>query len=424
MISEDRRAGGLRGDVVLGTLDQGAAAVLAFLFHALAAAVFPVVTYGWLVLVWGAVGFGVLAWRAVVGVPFVVRYSDRTTVGRESLYALVRTITSRLQWVLVVGAAFLLVVAWIRGGSPSSPTVLFAGGGVILAAALLRELWRHRYIADLDTRGLGWLGTASNLTAVAAFAVASVVVRASPLASMLSLAAGLAAGALLAQPSIKRAQGAEILTSFFRTSWAFGRHIMLGVASTSGATQVVLWALLVASGEGEVAVFGAVMALAGLPRPAMNAVTAVLTPRVAGGLPWKGRDAAGSMRWIIVGGVVAGGLILAGIAAWLGPPLMRLLFPSVPVAGVEVMVILAIGIAAEGGNAVFRGMFRGSGRPEVEARCAVAGAGVGLLSTATLVPIMGITGAAVAVSAIQVGFFVVSLVTSRSGQERSAPQTS
>jgi len=401
-----RGVSGIRTDVLFGTLDQGAAAVLAFLFHAVAAAVYPVAVYGWLVLVWGAIGFGVLSWRALIGVPFVVQYNEVADRDRPGLFSTVTIVTGRLQVALFVFATALVTWRFPAHGA-SEAAVLFGGGAFTLGFALSRELWRHKFIADLETRRLGGLGLASNLGGVAFFIIATFGLGQPPLTALVLLGVGIGLGAGVARDrGRKDTDPLRKAPPFFETAWAFGRHIMLGVVSTSGATQLVFWSLLMLAGEDEVAVFGAVVALAGLPRPALNAVTAVLTPRVARGL----RDAsAAPARWRILGAVTMAALASAVFAALVGPPTMRLLFPSVPTAKVVVMVVLAVGIAIEGGNAVLRGIFRGVGAPDLEARGAVAGAVVGLIAAAAALPAWGVTGAAIAVSAMQLAFFAVAM---------------
>jgi len=402
--SSRRRFG---ADLILGTLDQGAASVLGLAFHILAARVYSASTYGWLVMVWSTVAFGVLLWRAALGVPFVVEYSESRARPGPDPFGSLWSLSRRVQGVFLLSCSMFLalMLGVVRAGD--SPLVLMASGGLLLAALLERELWRHRLIADLHTTRLGVLGVVANFGAAGCFAVATVVFGFSAYTAIFVLALAVVFGTTLVRPGEKAIGVPEALWDVTRRWWRFGRHILLGVVCTTGASQLVLWLLLVFRGDSVVGTFGAVFALAGLPRPAINAVTAILTPSVARSAT---RDQHGRLgRLSLLGAVTVTGVVFVTAGVLVGPDLMTLLFPTVQMVEMEVIIVLSLVVTLEGGNAALRGIFRGAGRPDQEARSAIAGATAGVLAAAVLIPLFGILGAALSLLATQAAFFTWAL---------------
>jgi len=346
---------------VPATVDQGAASALALVFHFVAARVYPLETYGWLVLVWSTIAFGVLFWRALLGVPFVVRYSAAEPVRRPALFDVLAGATLRLIGGLGVVAVLIGMGATVGVDPSLQGAGLFAAGAVVLAASLYRETWRHLLIADLEAPSLGVLGAMANGVAALAFALAAFWAGWPAGGALVALGVGVVAGVRVVRPRHQPAVGSPTLAADLRDWWSFGRHIVLGVLCTNGVAQVVVWWLLATHGEGEVALFGAASVLAGLPRPALSATTAILTPRIARETRVDGDPVQG--RHQILGATFLAALGLAALGALLGPIVMSVVFPSVPGADAPLIGVLAAVFAVDVGNALLRCPFLGDGRP-------------------------------------------------------------
>ncbi len=391
----------LRGDVVLGTLDQGAASVLAFVFHVIAARVYDNSVYGWLVLVWGGVALAVLVWRAAIGVPFVVEYSEASVSHRVFLLDLLRASTRPAQLLLLAIAGGLGAFGVAFEHALAVPSQLAAASAFLLFACLHRETWRHALLGGLETGRLAVLGVVANLTAVALFSWAALSRDLAASVSLMALGGGMLLGVLVARPQVERLPHVRLDLVVVTRWWRFGQHILLGVLSTTGATQLILWWLLFFRGDEHVAIFGAVFAAVSLPRPVLNAITAVLTPSLARirGSKWEGWRAR---RTMLTGG--AAGALFVLCAVLFGPSLMAILFPTIPAAERSLIGVLALVVVFEGVNAIVRGVIRGGGHPRIESSAAIVGGGTGLAIGLVTVPLFGLGGAAVALLLMQVGF--------------------
>lgn len=399
------------------SIDQFSASLLGFLFHLVTARHYGTKEYGWLVLMWGVGAFLVLLWRGLLGVPFVVDASsqddpDSRATERGRLWK-----WTKRACVASLGGSVLMAAVALTISAPSGISPLLVAAGFLVGAFLYREAWRHILISELRTGELGTLGLASNGLAALALFLVVVTLGQAPWLAVSVLAVASVVGVLLVRPR-DLSIGHDEPTYGIARWWSFGRHIVLGVLALNGTSQALLWLILFFHDESVVAVFGAVMALSGLPRPVINAVTAILTPRVAIASRSNSDDESPGAGRLLLGVIVVAPLLGFG-GAYLGPFALELLFPTIPVASGLLVGLLMGSVGLEAGNGVLRGLLRGRGLPQGEAAAAAAaavvGAGVGL---AAIGP-MGPEGAAIAVIALQGVFLLVGLWFWTSGRDRA-----
>lgn len=385
-------------DHVYASIDQVSASLLTFVFHIIAARAFSTDVYGWLVLIWGATGSFILLWRAAIGVPFVIEYSSAVEKGQPGLIRVLQTGSAAVRRALLAASA-VLTALWVGWGR-AEPILLFGAGAILLAALIYREEWRHVLIADLWSDRLGRLGVVSNLVGAIFFAVACLVLRSSPFAAVVMLAGGIAIGIELTRPRSYAAGDGNLVVAALRRWWLVGKDVLIGVLSVNGVSQILLWLLLISGGERDVAIFGAVMALIGFPRPVINAITAVLTPQVAREKSTGNHVAPEVLSTGVRVVSVLGVIFLIGCLL-LGSTMVHVAFPSLPSPTTTLIGFLAVAMVFESANGILRGALRGSGLASVERKASVIGSLCGTVVGLALVPWIASTGAAAAYASMQ-----------------------
>lgn len=392
--------------------DQLASSLLGFLFHVIAARVYIASTYGWMVMGWSIVGFGLLAWRAALGVPFVVEYSASRLAAQGSILVIFRRAVVASQVAVLALAITVLAISEYSTRIDAGFGKILAASGFLLATMLQREHWRHVLLANSQSLRLGILGAFSNIFAAAGFIVAAVVIGWSASLAMITMGICVTIGTVFLQPKVPNGARDESFSIVIRRWWLFGKHVMAGVFATLGGTQLVLWLLFMYHEPASVAVLGASMALMGLPRPAIGAATAIITPEIARQRVSAPIGSSTSSKPAVTI-VVSVGVVFVIFACVLGPRLMQAVFPTVPAPSVLILGLLAAMVSVEGGGAILKGVFRGDGTPEIESRAALHAAGVGLLLAVLLVPWGGLIGAVVVLLIVQLTFVLSGYVAWR-----------
>jgi hypothetical protein len=399
-------------------IEQGVAGFGALVFHVVAARVYGAAMYAWLFVVWGGVAFGVLVYRAALGVPFVVEHAGLAPGGRR---VAVRSLALATQWVqlaLCLGAGIMLAAAHMLAEPIRVKLAVGASGALLLAAMLDREMRRHLLLADLRNVRAAAVGVSAAAVGTLAFVMLSIGGSGSPALAVTSLAAGAYVGGWLLRPR-QEIRSCEVnVVPHIRAWWRLGAGVLAGVMAVTGGAQAMIWILMFQHGAEAVASLGAAVAIIGLPRPAFSALTTVLTPRVAHRVESEGRQAGKlalpSRRWVaaVIVTTVTGVIVAVGV----GSILTEALFPTVAPPSKALLAVLCIMVLCEGVASVTRGLLRGSRRTHVEGVASVAAMTGAVLVSIPLCYRLGALGAGMAMLVMQAGFVMTTYVHLRASR--------
>jgi len=194
---------------------------------------------------------------------------------------------------------------------------------------------------------------------------------------------------------------------------SYGSATMISSVSYLLNTTLDLLLLAVVVSPAQVGHYAVAVSLAMLPQPVCSAFGNVAMPRLAAGRSTGALSpASGSNRRVVLAAVGASlsiGVVCIGVLSAVVPLAVHVALGRDYVPSIELFWLLAPGAAVLGCNRVMDDVLRGLGRTLAVARCEWTGTvlTVGLL--ATLVPAIGVVGAAVASSIAYLATFVLLL---------------
>ncbi|ADP80281.1 lipopolysaccharide biosynthesis protein [Pseudofrankia inefficax] len=193
----------------------------------------------------------------------------------------------------------------------------------------------------------------------------------------------------------------------------YGGATMISSVSYLLNTSLDLLLLAVLVQPAQVGHYAVAVSMAMLPQPVCAAFGNVAMPRLAAGRPAvAGGSASGADRRVVlaaVGASLAFGVLCIGVLSAAAPLAVHVMLGQAYAPSIGLFWLLAPGAAVLGCNRAMDDVLRGLGRTLPVARCEWTGTVLTVALLATLVPTIGVAGAAVASSVAYLVTFVLLL---------------
>lgn len=348
--------------------------------------------------------------RCLVSVPFTV-YSPHLNDRDHATY-----LGSMLIHILVISGlaslAFAIAAAVVSNADLTDGDG-FAGVLLSLAVAcvfvLLRDFTRYFLLAQLRVSASLLMGLASNVTTVClVFWAYKGGWLTAPLAYLiLGGCSGLPAIImLLSRCKLMRVEKNRLFRDL-RKNWRFGKWMIATTGVSTLGMQSIPWFVLMWCASSSVAVFGALVAVAGIIRPATMGVAAYLTPRLVHEVKSEGLASAMKADLKVVKTMTIFVVIYITFMWALGEKIVGILYTSNYQGHLMALTIISIGTGLEATNATLKALIRAIGKPEIEFWCSGCASIVCILINISLIPRIGIVGAAIALTGTSLTFAVV-----------------
>lgn len=349
--------------------------------------------------------------RSLGSVPFTV-HSPRLS-GRECAEYFGSTLVQHaiLSSLIALAMAAVAGLFHVATGRTETATVLAALSLAFLGVAL-RDFMRLALLAQLRVWASLILGMVANLSMLTLLVGAYVTGRLSTATALLIFAAssGLAgAGALVYQWKQIAFVGRRIAGDVKR-NWACGKWTLATVLSNTAGIRAMPWLVLLWCGNEAVALFGVLMAVAGIINPLVMGLSGYLMPTLSGSYASRGGGAAvaAGLRAVKILAVASVAYVAAVIL--LGDRVTGLLFTSRYQGHGGALVVLSLAVAADATTVPLRALLRVVNRPRTEFHATALGLVVGLAMSVYLVPSFGVLGAALAVVSVRATGLLAGLV--------------
>jgi len=192
-----------------------------------------------------------------------------------------------------------------------------------------------------------------------------------------------------------------------RKDWRFGRWTLAATGASMIGERSVPWFVLFWCGSSSVAVFGVLMAMAGIIRPLIMGVSAYLTPKLAHHIKSRGSASAIKVCMKVIGAMgILGGVYV--VFMWvLGEKMVGLLYTVRYQGYLMTLGIIAIGTSLGAICTILKALIRVIGNPEIEFWSSGCASVVCIIISISLIPRLGILGAAIAITGTNLTFAVV-----------------
>jgi len=388
--------------------DQGFCSIANFLTGVLVARACSKAEYGLYVLGFTLLLTLQLVQRCLVSVPFTV-HSPHLKSCDHAAY-LGSTLIHHLVISGVAAVGFVIAVAVVSGVSRTD-----GFEGVLLALAVasvfvfLRDFMRYVLLAQLRVWASLLMGLAANIATVGMlfWAYMGAWLTAPVAYIILGGCSGLPAIMIL----LSRRKHVSIvknrLVSDLKKNWRFGRWTLAATGASTIGIHTIPWFVLLWCGSSSVAVFGALMAVAGIIRPAILGVAAYLTPKLAHHVK-SGGPASAIKAGMKVVRIMAISVVIYVVFMWaLGEKIVGVLYTVRYQGHLTTLGIIAIGTGLGALSTTLKSLIRAIGNPEIEFWSSGCASIVCVLTSIYLIPRFGIVGAALAVTGWNLTFTVV-----------------
>ncbi len=398
-----------KGLVVL--IDEGLCSVTNFLAGVLVARACTKSQYGLYVLGFSVLIMIQLIMRSCVSVPYTVNSPSMRRQQRASYFS-----SSLFQAVLMASlfaggiAAIGLIVNSVQ--SNSEMFSLLCVLSVLVLCVTLRDFMRHALLAHLRlwaSLAMGLIANAATLSLMVwMYADRSLSVTGAYL--VMAACSLMVAGAMVLRHWRKLRLDRSCILGDMWKNWRTGRWTLAAVLAGNISLRIMPWLVLLWCGKADVAVFGALMAIAAIVGPIARGLGTYMAPRLANDYACHGRQGAiHSAKLVLKGTAIVSFVYIAVLAIW-GENITALIFTADYVGHTSLLTLLAITVAIEAMLAPLRALLRVLRYPHVEFRGTLWGAAAGLSLSVWLIPSHGIIGAGIALLICRLTVFGVALM--------------
>ncbi len=346
--------------------------------------------------------------RCLVSVPFTVHSPHLKARDHATYFG--STLIHHLVISGVAAMVFVIAAAVVSGTGRTDgfARVLFALA-VASVFVLLRDYTRYVLLAQLRVWASLLMGLAANFATVGMLLLAyrGGWLNAPVAYLILGGCSGLPAIIVLLSRRKHLSVVKNALFGHLKKNWRFGKWTLAATGASTIGIRAIPWLVLLWCGSSSVAVFGALMAVAGIIRPAILGVAAYMTPKLAHHVKSRGPASAikAGMKVIRTMAVLAGVYV---VFMWaLGNQMVGALYTVRYQGHLTTLGIIAIGTALGAISTILKSLIRAIGKPEIEFWSSGCASIVCVLISISLIPRFGIVGAAIGVTGWNLTFTVV-----------------
>lgn len=384
--------------------DQAFGSLVTFFCNILVARANDITEYGVFFLGLSVVYLTSVIQRSLVSIPLQI-ISRPLTASDKANY-----LGSSL--ILHLAISLLLISIIICGGKiifDKSSIYIIIGVSVASLGYNFREFIRATILAELKTITSLTMNGTSNAIIIIAYLIMYFYGKLTIFYALIILGVSSAIPALIYACACRqhfKIKDIQILNDC-RQSWLYGRWIFGAVLANTGGIRAIPWLLLVFDGKVAVAVFGALTTVAGAINPLINGMANYITPKLANDAHDYGQAnaLAKGKRLFLFCLLIA--FVYSIIMGLVGNGLIGFLYPDGYTGYAFAFAILAFEVGLKGTNLSLSGTLRAINRPQREFFSSFLGAFFALLLGVLLIPLIGITGAAIALLS---SFIVVLLI--------------
>ena len=394
-----------QGLVVL--VDQGFYSITNFLTAILVARTCSKEEFGFYVLGLTLLMTLLIVQRSLVSTPFVVYSPHLKTHDHDAYFGSTLIHHLSISGIASVGFALAAGVLYLtrRGQGMDAVLIALSLGSVPI---LLRDFMRYVLLADLRFWTSLLMGLAANLaTVIALFWIYVNGWLTAPVAYLVMAGCSGPPAAILIFSKRKHLSIVKNrLVSDIIKDWHFGRWLLAASGATTIGVQTIPWFVLLWCGADSVAVFGALMSVAGIIRPAILGVAAYLTPKLAHHLQSAGLAATIKIGLKVIRTMSVFVVAYIVFMLVLGDEIVGVFYTARYQGYLIALAIIATGTGLAAHSTTLKALVRAIGKPEIEFWSSVYASIVCVLASIFLIPRFGIVGAAMAMTTWNATFAV------------------
>lgn len=346
--------------------------------------------------------------RCLVSIPFTVHSPHLN--GRDHATYLGSTLIHHLMLSGIAALSFAILAAVVTsaGRTDCFPNLLFA-----LAAAcvfvLLRDYTRYILLAQLRVWASLQMGLAANVTTIGfLFWAYKDGWLTAPVAYFITGGcSGLPAIIMLLTRSKNFSFDKNRFIGDLRINWHFGKWTLAATGASTLGIQSIPWFVLFWYGSVSVAVFGALLSVAGIISPAILGVTTYLTPKLVHQVKTEGLATAMRKGLMMVKIMAVFAVLYIIFICALGEKIVGILYTVRYQGHLSALVIIAVGTGLGAINITLTALIRATGNPEIEFWSSGYASIVCILISISLIPMFGIVGAAMAMTGSNLAFAAI-----------------
>ncbi len=406
--------------------DQGLSSVATFLTGVLVARSAGKAEYGLFVLGFTVISIFQLIQRSLISVPFTVHRPHIEQDKRHSYLGSSLVHQFAISFFSMIGFA---LTAWILRLTYGQNSIFLAvvAMAMVSVAMLFKDFIRCVLLADLHVKASVTMGLFINITTISALLITYSYGKLTVFSACIILASCSVIPASVIVLRIKRRWKiivTELLGDFLK-NWHFGRWTLGSVVANSLGIRAIPWIILIFCGREDVALIGAMMAIAGIITPLMTGIASYLTPKLANLLKTSGQCSVIKAGMSVSKFAVAAGIVYVLLMIAAGEKFIQLLYTLNYSGHGNVLVVISIAVALEAVNVPLKAILRVTHHPEIESYGSVCALVLVIASSVILIPLFGIMGGAVSMvigKAVIVFFYLAGIAVVCQGTNSASIQ--